>query len=1224
MNSKETINMINKDFSHPIAEDENIQNKIYQKREFHYYRIPDGVELTNEKDIKENIQEKCSGKIELQDHQKMLCNFINPDTPYTGLLLFHGIGSGKCVDGSTLVYVNDELKRIDSLWDHTINYKKNIFHLSFYDENEEWQLITSETSTLSFDGNKIIRCNIDKIYRQYINENIREIVLANGSNIICTLQHCFYVNDFWSNNININDYVLYYKNNVIQKERVSNINYYNYNGYVFDLEINKYHNYIANNIITHNTCAAISIAEKFKEQVTRYNTKIYVLVSGPLLKEQWKKEIIKCTSNTYLSNNIMDANMDKDKQNKNAIMTALQYYKFMSYKSFYKRVLGEKIYFKKGDKKNYERDVSANKIVSLNNTLLIVEEAHNLTGNEYGDALRHLLDNSINLKILLLTATPMKNLADDIIYLINFLRPKNSYIDREKVFTVDRNHEMKLKPNGIEYLKNMCSGYVSYIRGGDPLLYATKTDIGTITKNMMFTKIIPCNMKPFQYQAYKNTIDSHKDSLDRKSEAVANFVFPGIDKNGDVVGYYGIDGRNKVINQLKSNKKQITKKVCELLNIPHDDEIVYLANDEKRIVGNFLKEEYLSFFSIKFYTCLKNIKELVKDKKGARTSFVYSNLVRIGVDLFQDILLKNGFLEFNEFKNYSVNDDTLCYFCGHIHKNHDATDHTFYPATFILVTGKSDESGENVIPEEKQRILENVFNNFENKNGKYIKVVIGSKVMNEGISLKNVAEVHILDVYYNLGRIEQVTGRAIRHCSHSSIMLNENLYQEVKIYKYCITLDNELSTEEALYKKAELKFLCIKNVERALKEIAIDCPLNMNSNINKNNIKKYTKCVEPGNAGIMCPDVCDFTSCYYKCHDKVLNNNYYDPDRFLYKKIDKSKLDYSTFTGSLARNEIDATKEIIKKIYKIKHVYKLRDIIKYTKKMSDRNKIDLYDDFFVFKALDELIPVSVNEINNFKDYIYDKYDTMGYIMCVKDYYIFQPVDQPKDLSLYYRTIFNKQLSTTLLLSDYIRGKYIVNDDIVSNDHKKSNNDDVYDMEYYNSRPEFDIVGIIEFYKNKENFKIRNILSKNLEKKRASGIPSFTGAVCTTKDKSFVKKIAKKLNIDVKQGEKRKDVCGKIKEKLMDLEKLSKGKNKKTYMMIPNNHPIYSHPYNLEDRFDYVSRILKENDIEFKTTTTNNSYSIDIKCSKKNEDFVKSNFKNFDVITNKSKLIIKIE
>ena len=46
--------------------------------------------------------------------------------------------------------------------------------------------------------------------------------------------------------------------------------------------------------------------------------------------------------------------------------------------------------------------------------------------------------------------------------------------------------------------------------------------------------------------------------------------------------------------------------------------------------------------------------------------------------------------------------------------------------------------------------------------------------MNEGINLKNIAEVHVLDVSFNIARIEQVIGRAIRWCSHYALMNNEN------------------------------------------------------------------------------------------------------------------------------------------------------------------------------------------------------------------------------------------------------------------------------------------------------------------------------------------------------------------------------------------------------------------------------------------------------------------
>ena len=46
-----------------------------------------------------------------------------------------------------------------------------------------------------------------------------------------------------------------------------------------------------------------------------------------------------------------------------------------------------------------------------------------------------IIKNSYNLKVVLLTATPMKNLADDIVELLNFIRPPDDPIERDKIFT---------------------------------------------------------------------------------------------------------------------------------------------------------------------------------------------------------------------------------------------------------------------------------------------------------------------------------------------------------------------------------------------------------------------------------------------------------------------------------------------------------------------------------------------------------------------------------------------------------------------------------------------------------------------------------------------------------------------------------------------------------------------------------------------------------------------
>ena len=103
--------------------------------------------------------------------------------------------------------------------------------------------------------------------------------------------------------------------------------------------------------------------------------------------------------------------------------------------------------------------------------------------------------------------------------------------------------------------------------------------------------------------------------------------------------------------------------------------------------------------------------------------------------------------------------------------------------------------------------------------------------MNEGITLKNIKEIHILDVHYNLGKVDQVIGSGIRFCTHYDIINEENPYPKVEIYKYVISLKEGLSTEEQLYKKAEFKYTLIKETERILQEEAVDCPLNRNGNI---------------------------------------------------------------------------------------------------------------------------------------------------------------------------------------------------------------------------------------------------------------------------------------------------------------------------------------------------------------------------------------------------------
>ena len=1095
--------LLNEDYSYPKIDDQDLQYKLYKKREFYYHKITEDKELTNYDDIKKYRDDICSGRLKLYSHQSFLSNLINPNTPYKGLLVFHGVGTGK-------------------------------------------------------------------------------------------------------------------------------------------------------------TGSAISICENFKSMTKKYGTKIYILVPGPILKENWKDEIIKFTYNNIINdiinkNGIMNKE-DLERIKKEKLKDILQNYKIMTHRSFYKKVLGEKIKdikftkagtikqskYRLNDKGEIERELSIDRIESLDNTLLVVDEVHNFTGNEHGEALEKIIKKSSNLKLLLLSATPMKNLADDIIELINYLRPNDDKIKRDKIFSSNKDHNMELKPNGEEYFKNMTNGYISYFRGAHPLTFAKRNIIGEIIPGLLFTKCIRCDMLDFQYQWYMTISSKTDDPLERSTSSISNIVLPGLSKDKkEIQGFAGEEGINIIKSNLKTNKNDYLKKLNEKFfkgKIKNVDEIIYESKNTDNITGIILKKEYLQLFSSKFYTVLENIEQKVDTKKGSGTIFIYSNLVKVGIEIFQEILLQNGYLEFREDQQYEIKPNTVDYKTGKTFEEFNKNNYSrkFIPSTFIRITGKTDDDEE--LPDVKKKILDNYFNNEDNIEGKLLKIILGSKVMNEGVTLENTSEVHILDVYYNLGRLEQVMGRAIRQCKHYKLTSEKNPFPSVDIYKYVVKLkNNKLSSEENLYKKAESKYILIKKIERYLKEVSIDCPINYNGNIFKNEIKLYNNCSIPSekNSKNMCPESCDFMNCVYKCYNKKLNLEYYDKNSSIYKKIKKIDLDYRTFTDDLAKSEINFSKSKIKQLFKLKFVYTLDEILKFIKSNYKDEQYELFEDWFVYKALDDMIPIDDNDFLNFQDTIYDKYNNMGYLIYRGKFYIFQSFDENENLPLFYRKKYLKELYNELSLYSYLKLKNI---DIDKLENKKENiNKNKYDFDtnikYYENREEYEIVGIIDKFSGKRKlaigndddiFKIRDKLLKNKQVKRGTGIQSMKGSVCySSKDKNELKNMSNKININFTNSLSRFDTCDFIKEKLLYLEKYSEGKDKMTYIIIPNNHERYLFPFNLFDRIKYIEdefNKLENANIKISFKKDNNGIFLNKRDKKYTRYLVEFNYK--ENISKNTKLFLK--
>jgi superfamily II DNA or RNA helicase len=119
--------------------------------------------------------------------------------------------------------------------------------------------------------------------------------------------------------------------------------------------------------------------------------------------------------------------------------------------------------------------------------------------------------------------------------------------------------------------------------------------------------------------------------------------------------------------------------------------------------------------------------------------------------------------------------------------------------------------------------IKKVFNQKENMDGSKIKIMLGSPSIKEGVSLLRVEEIHILEPYWNLSRIQQIIGRGIRFCSHKDL---PKYKQVVNVYLYLATHQKEEQTiDEYIWSLAKNKNKLIEQFEQILKENAIDCEL---------------------------------------------------------------------------------------------------------------------------------------------------------------------------------------------------------------------------------------------------------------------------------------------------------------------------------------------------------------------------------------------------------------
>ena len=204
--------------------------------------------------------------------------------------------------------------------------------------------------------------------------------------------------------------------------------------------------------------------------------------------------------------------------------------------------------------------------------------------------------------------------------------------------------------------------------------------------------------------------------------------------------------------------------------------------------GDILQMQNINEYSIKFYRIIQKI------GKTDGPIFIYSNFKDLG-----GIKSFVKFIEYHGWKNYSNYDE------GH--------------KRFVIWSGDESQDYKNEI--------NLVFNNKNNSDGSKIKIILGTPSIKEGVTLLRVQQVHIIEPYWNMSRMLQIIGRAVRFCSHKDVPKNKRL---VKIYLYLATYPKEKTIDQYIWSLAKKKNVLINQFEHILKESAFDCKILYNRN----------------------------------------------------------------------------------------------------------------------------------------------------------------------------------------------------------------------------------------------------------------------------------------------------------------------------------------------------------------------------------------------------------
>lgn len=551
---------------------------------------------------------------------------------------------------------------------------------------------------------------------------------------------------------------------------------------------------------TGKTCTAIQVAEEYILRPEFQDKKVFVVASAAV-QDNFQKELFEmnrvkidevagtmeskqCTGRRYLDMLLRIEseprnwnNPDiRDKLQRTADKIIGEFYEFSAYNSF-GNLIASKL---GGTEKDIDRDwVHAN----FDNRLLIIDEAHNIreSKDEGGikgvtRAMENLVKTAEGLVLVLLTATPMYDSFEEIIFYMNLFLWNDRKQDPKEVVRVEdifhSDGSLKAGQAG-ERFRHWCQNYVSFVKGENPFTFPFRLtppktiDTSTITKSFLGKTAEP----PFRY-LQRSLVESVPGGVQKE-------VLTRTEKKEE-----------------EERKRALMESTIAVLPGNKEFGAVFRSSGKQyAYLGEpCLTPETLPNHAAKFATVIRSI------ESGVGIALVYSNFVAMGARLFAMALEEHGFLPAGReplLANPAYQGQTK--------------------GKYILLTSDATEA-------EFSDMVAKV-KNPNNKDGSQIRVIIAGPVASEGVDFRYVRQLHILDPWWNMSRIEQVIGRGLRTCSHQLLPSFEE--QNCTVYLHVVrTGDGKECFDEYTYRtKVEQKAIKIAKVRKVLAESAMDCPI---------------------------------------------------------------------------------------------------------------------------------------------------------------------------------------------------------------------------------------------------------------------------------------------------------------------------------------------------------------------------------------------------------------